>query len=202
MVLLAALGVARTWRQERVGTVVLGWIVAGSAGYVLVYDVAGSAADLLGVLLAGAVWGAVGATWLAERLGTWGRRGVAAGVLVALVVATGVLARGRSTAALDADATRWLRAAELDALPAGATLLTTWHHAAPLRYALQVRGARGDVAVVSADRASWPALLGGLLDGGRGPVLVAEGDGSPEGYCVAPGGHWGQVRRIGSGAAP
>lgn len=64
----------------------------------------------------------------------------AAGLLVALMVVTGALARGRSTMVFDAEAAGWLREAELEDLPAGATLLTTWHRAAPLRYALPVRG--------------------------------------------------------------
>lgn len=153
-----AFGVVLTNRRSPAYTALFVGIALATTVFVCFYRVYDAAADMLPLLFVLTVFaGAAAAPVFPARIG-WPRRTLAICLFAGVCVWVVIDVPRRPNAAAAADATGFLRSVGVPTLPAGATILTTWHQSPPLLYAQHIQASRRDIEVVTASPSHWVSL--------------------------------------------
>jgi len=184
-----AFGLVFTYRRCPACAILLAGIALAAAAFVCRYRVYDTAADVLPILFVGTVLVGVAVSPLFPTETGWWRRGVAVGIFLAACVWTVYDARGRPDPAAAADATAFVRTADVGTLPANAVVFSSWAESLPLRYAQHVLADRADIRIVTAGPSRWIALAqdyAGPPGRQPGPLYLTERIAVPPGYSLTP----------------
>ncbi len=163
LLVMVTTGAVMCIRRDAVAGAVLLGMGAACIVYVCVYRIYGDAADLLPLMYTVGVFGGVVLSLLVPRAATARRQAAAVLILAAVVVITFLHTPYRYDTAAEADATQFLREADIASLPQDAVILTSWPHAPPLWYAKHVLTPRADLMVINASETEWQRLTANLL---------------------------------------
>lgn len=188
LLVMVATGAVLCVRREAVAGVVLLGMSSACIVYVCVYRIYGDAADLLPLMYAVGVFGGVVLSVLVPRVAPARRQAAAVLILAGVVVVTFLHTPYRYDTAAEADASTFLREADIASLPQHAVILTSWPHAPPLWYAKHVLTPRDDVMVINASESEWQRLTANLL---HRPIF-----GTYHNEMWNPPDHWTRYRNL------
>ena len=164
-------GAYRLWRRRRECAVLLIGCAVAAFVFTGCYRDPGFPADLLPALLGATVCAGSAITALLHRWRSRYRPGVEALLLAVVCCWIFANARERSFAAYDADASSYVAHVELDRVPVGSVIFSSWRTSPPLWYALLVLHDRPDVEIVNAEPQDWMSLAA-RYDAGAPPRPV------------------------------
>ncbi len=170
------------WRDQP-AVLILGWgIVLGGAAYLLAYEVAGQAADILPVLLGVSILVGSALPILARRSARARRPWPA--VLFGIVgVASMLNLPPRPDSATRVRADRFLGELDMASLPPDSVVCTVALTTGALWYEKVVVTGRNDITIISGLASSWERLIADQL---HRPVFYAAGGPPPDGWTIEP----------------
>ncbi len=195
---LLAVGWAELLRRSRTAAWLVGMLLIFTPMMLTVYDVDGSAADPLPLLLALATALSVAVGGVLPRLGEMmpagAGRWLEPGVLAAAAMWTWLAWSPPAVSPRNADGRPILRSLNFETLPREAVVVSEWPTSTVLWYGQHVQPGRRDVRVVNAAFERWPRIVAEEVAAGRRTIVMREME-PPEGFEVVEyRGVW-EVRR-------